>query len=45
MTFALAARKFEHRKTREILCAHHPKTLDASTVRGCKIWKEWTQYL
>ena len=37
--------KKEHMESREILCVHLPNTLNASSVQGPKILKEWIQFL
>ena len=40
MTFAFAGKRLEHLESREILCVHRPKSLNALNVRECKILTE-----
>ena len=40
VTFAFAGKQLEHLESREILCVHRPKTLNALNVRECKILTE-----
>ena len=37
VTFAFAGKRLEHLESREILCVHRPKSLNALNVRECKI--------
>ena len=37
VTFAFAGKRLEHLESREILCFHRPKFLNALNVRGYKI--------
>ena len=40
MTFAFAGRRLEHLESREILCVHRPKTLNALNVQEYKVLTE-----
>ena len=40
MAFAFAGKPLEHLESREILCVHRPKSLDALIVREYKILTE-----
>ena len=40
MTFAFAGKRLEHLESREILCVHRPKSLNALNVREYKISTE-----
>ena len=45
MTVALVGKRLEYLESREMLCDHRPKILNALSVQECKILKEWMQCL
>ena len=45
LAFALVEELWEHLETREILCLHRPKTLNASDFQRYIILDEWIQCL
>ena len=45
VTFAFVANWLEQLDSREILCVHRPKILNASSVQGHKNLREWIQSL
>ena len=44
-TFAFAGKRLKHLDTKDILCVHRSKTLNASTIRGYKTSRDWIQCL